>query len=117
LILHIAAKDLPYYHRFRLEDVVLGFRLVALADVAVTVGCPRQHGGRTRSGAIDLSTPGALGDLSPLVLRDHALKLQQQLVLRRVRLGPFEKSDFCPRSAELLHQESLIHVLPRQAIR
>src|SRR3954451_23388136 len=64
------------------EDLVVGLAAAfVLADVAIPVRRGGQHMHAAAAGGVPLAPPAALQDLRPLVLRDHALHLQQQLLL------------------------------------
>jgi hypothetical protein len=54
--------------------------------------------------------------LGPLVLRDHALNLDQERILRVVRRRPIEKDDGCTTCGELLEQQHLVRVAPRESV-
>src|SRR3954447_17103084 len=76
-------EDLPHDPSLVLQDLVAGHAVVSLADVAVAVGCARQHADRALACGVALAAPAALQDLGPLALGHHALDLQQQIVFRR----------------------------------
>jgi hypothetical protein len=63
------------------------------------------------------SAAAALQDAGALVLGDHTLHLQQQIVLGRAADGAVEERDLDTGSAELLDQQYLVGVAARQAIR
>jgi hypothetical protein len=58
-----------------------------------------------------------LQDLGPLILRHHALHLQQQVVLGRGANRPIQEDDLHPGAPQLVYEQHLIGVAPRQAIR
>lgn len=58
----------------------------------------------------------ALQDFGALVLGNHALDLQQELVLRRLTDFSIEEDDLDPSPQELLQQQHLMGVVARQAI-
>jgi len=66
---------------------------------------------------MQLAAPRPLGNLGPLVLGDHALELHQQLILGRLGLAPLEKPHFSTEARELLDQQRLVHVAPREPVR
>src|SRR3954467_9233219 len=110
-------EDPPHDPSLVLQDLVAGHAVVSLADVAVAVGCARQHADRALTRGVALAAPAALQDLGPLVLGHHALDLQQQIVLRREAGRRIEEDDLNPRPVELVHQQHLISVAPRQSVR
>ena len=83
----------------------------------VAIGRARQHADRALACGVALAAPAALQDLGPLVLGYHALNLQQQIVLRREADRPIEEDDLNPRPVELVNQQHLISVAPRQSVR
>src|SRR6266571_3720839 len=52
----------------------------------------------------------ALDDLGPLILGDHPLHLQEQVVFRTLAQGPVQEDDLHPRTPELIHQQHLIGI-------
>ena len=66
---------------------------------------------------MQLPAPATLSDLRTLVLGDHPLELAQQLILRRARpLGLLGEDDLDPAARELLEQQHLVGVAPRQPV-
>jgi hypothetical protein len=63
------------------------------------------------------SAPAALQDLGALVLGDHALDLEQEVVLGAGADGAVREDDLGAGLAELLDEENLIGVPPGQTIR
>src|SRR5215204_6831866 len=63
-----------------------------------------------------LAASATFQDLGPLVLGHHALNLQQQIVLRREADRSIEKDDLDPSPVELVDQQHLIGVAPRQSV-
>jgi hypothetical protein len=64
---------------------------------------------------LQLAAPGPLED--PLVLGEHALELEQEPVLRRLRAGCLDEQNLDAGARELLDQQHLVDVFPAQAIR
>jgi hypothetical protein len=62
-----------------------------------------------------LATPTPLHDLGPLVLRNNALHLEQQVVLRALPQRPVQEDHLDTGAAPLIDQENLI-VIAGQAI-
>ena len=63
-----------------------------------------------------LAAARSFEDLRSLVLRDHALELQQQLILCCRRLRRLDEDGFDPVASKFLDQQDLVGVLPAQAI-
>jgi hypothetical protein len=61
-------------------------------------------------GAMALAAAGSFKDLCPLVFGDHALKLHQQLILRRRTLRRLYEDRLDTMTAEFLYQQDLIGV-------
>src|SRR5215212_10024394 len=110
-------KDPPHDPSLVLQDLVAGHAAVLLADIAIAIGRARQHADRALARGVALAAPAALQDLGPLVLGHHALDLQQQIVLRREADRPIEEDDLDPSPVELVDQQHLISVAPRQSVR
>src|SRR5215212_9263193 len=109
-------KDPPHDPSLVLQDLVAGHPALALADIAITIGRARQHADRALARGVALAAPAALQDLGPLVLGHHALDLQQQIVLRREADRSIEEDDLDPSPVELVDQQHLIGVAPRQSV-
>ena len=58
----------------------------------------------------------ALQNLGAFVLCDHALNLEQQIVLRRVADGPVQKNDVDASAAKFVDKQRLMGVATRQTI-
>ena len=77
-------EDQPDDLSLLLDDLVAGDpATVAPADVAVAVGSTGQGADRALLGGMALVPSAALEDLRPLILCQHALHLEEQVVLRR----------------------------------
>src|SRR3954451_8947972 len=109
-------EDPPHDPSLVLQDLVAGHAAVSLADIAIAIGRARQHADRTLTRGVALAAPAALQDLGPLVLGYHALDLQQQTVLRREADRSIEEDDLNPSPVELVDQQYLIGVAPRQSV-
>src|SRR5215210_3239576 len=111
-------KDPSHDPSLVLQDLVAGHTAsVSLADIAVAIGRARQNADRALARGVALAAPAALQDLGPLVLGHHALDLQQQIVLRREADRSIEEDDLDPSPVELVDQQHLISVAPRQSVR
>ena len=63
-----------------------------------------------------LAPSGALGDLGSLVLGDHPLELDHQLVLGRPGSRPLHEPDLGAGPGELVDEKGLVGVAPGQAV-
>ncbi len=63
-----------------------------------------------------LAPAGALGDLGPLVLGDHALELDHQLVLGRLCPRALQEADLGAGPGELVDEQGLVGVAAGQAV-
>jgi hypothetical protein len=106
-------------HDFRLGcvDLIARRRVVRLASVAVAIGCATQNRNLTGLGAVALTAPRPFENLRPFVFGDHALKLQHQLIFRRVGMWRLDENGLDPVAAELFDQENLIGIFSAQPIR
>ena len=73
------------------HDLVAGPALSGLGDVAVAERGSAQDVDRSAAGAVSLAAPVALHQLGFLVLREHALELDQQLVFGGVAAGTLDE--------------------------
>jgi hypothetical protein len=74
-------EDLTHHLGLIVDDLVAGLATPDMpVKIAVAVGSAGQHIDAARAGRVFLAAPAALQDLGPLVLRDHALDLKQQVV-------------------------------------
>lgn len=62
--------------------------LAIAADITVTVGGSGQHTHDTGLGQMALAPAAALEHARPLIFREHALDLEEQVVFRGVAEGP-----------------------------
>src|SRR3954452_14168790 len=65
---------------------------------------------------LQLATPEPLSEHGALILRDGALDLQQKLVIWVVRNRVVQKDDLAAGAAELLHEQDLVGILPREPV-
>jgi hypothetical protein len=84
------------------------------ANVTVSVGRAAQRAHRPGARGVPTAAAATLENLGALVLGDHPLYLQQQVVLRRSPNGPIQKHQFGSGPAKLLDQQNLIGVAARQ---
>ncbi len=64
-----------------------------------------------------LAAAGALEDLCPFILGDHALKLQQELVLRGGRRRRLDEPRLDAMAGEFLGEQHLIGLLATETVR
>ena len=67
-------------------------------------------------GGVPLTASAALQDLGTLVFGDHALHLQQKVVLRREADRAVEEHDLDPGAAKLVDQQHLIGIAAGEAV-
>src|SRR5262249_22218658 len=113
----VVLKDLPHDARLHIEDGIRRRRVIGLANVPVAVRGATQHADFARSGPMTLAASRPLEDLGPFVLGDHALELNEELVLRRRALRRVQKTGFDAVTGELLDQQNLIGIFATQPIR
>src|SRR6516162_5396234 len=99
------------------DDLVAGLPApVLLGDVPVSERRVRQDADRAAAGGMALPAAAALEDLRPLVLGDHALDLQEQLLLGGAARRMVEEDDLDPAAVQLVDQEDLVGVPPGEAV-
>ena len=99
------------------DDLVAGPAVSGLADVAVAERGSAQDVDRSAAGAVGLAAPVALDQLGFLVLGEHALELDQQLVLGAVTARALDELDPHPGPGEFLQQQRLVGELAGQPVR
>ena len=89
--------------------------------LAAHVAVPERGAGEdadgARPGEVPLPAPAALQHLGALVLGEHPLQLQQQVVLGRVPDRPVEEHQLRAGAGELLEQQGLVGVAAGEAVR
>src|SRR5436309_15788759 len=65
---------------------------------------------------MSLTAPGTFQDLCAFIFRDHALKLNQELIFRAVALWRLHEPGLDSMAAELLDQQNLVRVLANQSV-
>lgn len=108
--------DLPHHARLGLDHRIRGGRFITLAEIAIAVRGAAQDADFARSRPVTLPAPRALKNLCAFILSDHALKLDQKLILGRCALRGLQKPRFHAVTGELFDQQDLIGVLATQAI-
>ncbi len=110
-------KDLADHAGFVREDLIAGLPTpLVLGHIAVPIGGAAEHVHRPDPGRMALATPVTLDDLGPLILGNHPLHLQQQVVFRALPQGSVEEHDLDASASELIHQQDLVGIFPGQAI-
>src|SRR3954452_11354640 len=101
-----------------LVDFVTGSTSTSLSgDIAIAERGAREDADSPHLSSVALPAPAALEHLGPLVLSEHALKLQQQAVLRGVPDRAIEEDYLRAGSREFLQQQHLMRVAAGEAIR
>src|SRR5262249_13031565 len=103
----------------RLFQTNLVVRLTAgdeLAHVAIPVGCSAQHAHRSLSSRMALTAATPLHNLGAFVLGDHALHLQEQILLRTDTDCAVQKDQVDPGTLQLFDQQHLPRILAGQSI-
>jgi hypothetical protein len=67
-------------------------------------------------GTMSLAAARSLQDLRPLIFRDHALELNQELTFCAVALRRLHKHRLDSLTGELFHQQNLVRILPAQSV-
>ena len=116
-VVGVAAEHLGDQGGLVRDDLVTGTALGGLADVAVAERGAGQHVHAAGLRPPGLAAPVALGELGLLVLGEHALELDQQLVLGAVAARPLHELHPDPAAGELLDQKRLVGELAGQPVR
>ena len=85
-------------------------------DIAVAERCRAERAHQARARGVAAPASAALEELGTLVLGDHALDLQEQVVLGAAADGAVEEHHLHAGTAELLDQEHLVGIAPGQAV-
>ena len=110
-------EGLAHHPRLLQQDLVARLaRAILLADVPVPERRAAEHAHRARLGPVALAPAAALEDLRALVLGDHPLHLQQEVVLRGLPERPVQEDHVHAGAPELIHQQHLIGVFAGQAV-
>jgi len=110
-------EDVAHHARFLQHDLVACLpAALGLPDIAIPIGRGRQHAHRPGVRRVPLATPTTLQDLGPLILRDHALHLEEERVLGGLARGPVEEDDRDAGPLEFLQQQDLVGILARQPV-
>jgi hypothetical protein len=88
-----------------------------LRHLAIPIGRPAEHIHHAGPRGISLATPRAFDDLGALILGDHPLDLQEQVLFRALASGPVETNDLAPGAPARIDQQDLLRIFAREAIR
>ena len=116
-VVGVAAEHLRDQGGLVRDDLVAGARSGGLADVPVAERGAGQHVHAAGLRPPGLAAPVALHQLGLLVLGEHALELDQQLVLRAVAPRPLHELHPDAAAGELLDQQRLVGELACQPVR
>src|SRR3954447_23017558 len=89
---------------------------LVLADVTVAVGRAAEHVDRAAACGVLLAPAAALHDLGALVLGDHALDLEQQVLLGAAADGVAQEDDLDAAPVELLQDQDLVRIFAREPV-
>jgi len=102
-------EDLPDHSRLIGHDLIACLAIsFVLADVTVPIRRARQHINGTATSGMLLAAATAFHDLGPLVLGDHALNLEQKVLLGVFTDGIVEEDDLDTTSCEFFDDQNLI---------
>ena len=113
----VQIKDLAHHLGLRVDDLVVGRPVLGLAHVAIAIRGAAEYADLALLGAMAFAAARTLQDLGALVFGDHALELQQQLVLGRLRLRRFDEDRLHTVAQPFLGKQHLIGVLAAEPIR
>src|SRR5450755_227730 len=112
----VEIEDLAHHLGLRLDDFVIGRALLGLAHLAIAVRRAAEYADLALLGAMAFAAARPLQDLGALVFGDHALELQQQLVLGGLRLWSLDEDRLHAVAQPFLGEEHLIGVFAAEAI-
>ena len=108
----------------RADDLCFGFNhcvirchLIGLAHITIAEWGAAQHTDLTSPRAMAFAAAGTLKDLRTLVFRNHALELQQKLILSGGVARRLDKEHLHARTCKLFREQNLICVFATQPIR
>ena len=106
-----------YYARLSIDHQVRRGSILSLADITVPIRSAAHHTDLAGFSAVSLTAAIPLHDLCPLVFRNHALELNDQLILGGCALRCVDEERFDSVPGEFLAQQNLIGVLATQSVR
>jgi hypothetical protein len=117
LLTNEAIEDPAHDLRLVQQNFVARRGLSRLPDVGVAVGSTTERADQSLARVMELSATTAFEDLRAFVLCDHALHLDEQLILRGLAAGPVHEDDTRLCLPEFVEQDHLIGVSAREPIR
>ena len=115
-LLSVEFKDFTYDLRLTLLHRKIRLGVLGFPDVTITVRRRRKHVDQPFFGPVTYAPTRALGDLRPLILRDHALELEQQALLRRLGRRRFDKHRLHSTARKFLDQQHLVSILATEPV-
>ena len=111
------AKQLSNHLGLVLNDLELGSPTAGMpVDIAIAKRSATHRTDSAGARRMASPTPAAFQNAGALILGDHALNLQQQIVLGRTANRSIEEDDVNTAAAKLLDQQNLIGIPPGQPI-
>src|SRR5207302_2766903 len=108
--------DAPHHAGLGFLDHVRSGRLVGLADITVSIGSVAHHAHLARLRPMSLTAARAFQDLRSFIFSDHALELNQELILRAAALWRLHEQGLDSVASEFLDQQNLVRILAAQAV-
>jgi hypothetical protein len=110
-------EDLAHHARLLQHDLVARLpAALGLPYISIPIWCGRQHADGTGVGGMAFAATTTLEDLGPLILRDHALHLEEERILGGLARCPVEEDDRDAGALEFLQQQHLVGIPARQAV-
>jgi len=85
-------------------------------DIAISERRPGECADRARASGVPSTASTALQNLGAFIFGDHALNLEQQIILRRIPDRPVQEHDVHASTPKLIYQQRLVGIAPSQAI-
>src|SRR4051795_351010 len=108
--------NVSHYTGFGFINDVGGGRLVGFTNIAVSIRSVAHDTHFAQLRSMSLTAPGTFQDLCAFIFRDHALKLNQELIFRAVALWRLHEPGLDSMAGELLDQQNLVRVLATQSV-
>lgn len=104
-------EDEPNYVRLRLHDLEARHTAALVpVHIAVAEWCPCQSADGPGARCVAAPAAASLEDLGPLILGDHALNLEQQIILGRTANRTIQEYDLHTGTTELVDQQRLMGI-------
>jgi hypothetical protein len=111
-------EDLLDHARLLGHDLIPSLAVTVLfADIAISKWCGAEDVDRPAARGVLLATAAPFHDLGPLVLGDHALDLDQEVLRGVIAVGVAEEDDLDAATGEFLEDQDLIGIFARETIR